>query len=257
VPAETEPAWIATFVAWSPLVPLVFLVYFSFRLWSLLSPMWPLARGEYATARRGFERTTRFWLPSAARASRYNVALCLELEGRLAEAEARARELLAEKLDERLAYAARSLLGTILVLREHSLEEARALLDAVQAQIPTPLGALLLAHAHLGLGDTGGAAQHVAEALTMPQTPSQSGHGWKASLRFEPELHRSMENFFRGWYFYKVGDLSRARIDFDLACRSPLAHVCTARARMLLASASRPGFDIEDPPSSLSPYEFP
>ncbi len=247
---------IATFVTWAPIVPLVFLVYFSVRLWTLLSPMRPLARGDYAAARRGFEKTTRFWLPSAARASRYNVALCLELEGRLAEAEARVRALLAEKLDERLTYASRSLLGTILVLREHGLEEARALLDAAQADIATPLGALLLAHAHYGLGDKGGAAQHVASAMTMESAPSVR-LGWKASLRFDPELQRSMESYFRGWYFYKVGEMQRARLDFELACRSPLVHVCTVRARTLLTSASRPSFDIEDAPSSLSPHEFP
>ena len=254
--ADPEPTWIATFLLVAPLVPLVFLFYFSFRLWALLSPMRPMARGEYAVARRGFEKTTNFWLPSAARASRYNVALCLELEGRLAEAEARVRELLNEPLDERLTYAARSLLGTVLVLREHGLDEARMLLEAAQAELPTPLGALLLAHAHHGLGDKGGAAQHVASSMTMPPSPSFR-FGWKASLRFDPELHRSMENYFRGWYFYKVGDMSRARIDFDLACQSPLIHVCTARARTLLASASRPSFDIEEAPSSLSPHEFP
>ncbi len=256
MPAETESTWIATFLLVAPVVPLLFLFYFSFRIWTLLAPMRPMARGEYAVARRGFEKTTRFWLPSAARASRYNVALCLELEGRLAESEARVRELLAEPLDERLTYAARSLLGTVLMLREHGFEEARALLEAAQSDLPTPLGALLLAHAHFGLGDKGGAAQHVAAAMTMPPAPSFRV-GWKASLRFDPELQRSMESYFRGWYFYKVGDMSRARVDFDLACRSPLVHVCTARARTLLASASSPAFDIEDPPSSLSPHEFP
>lgn len=155
---------IATFVTWAPIVPLVFLVYFSVRLWTLLSPMRPLARGDYAAARRGFEKTTRFWLPSAA--------------------------------------------------------------------------------------------QHVASAMTMESAPSVR-LGWKASLRFDPELQRSMESYFRGWYFYKVGEMQRARLDFELACRSPLVHVCTVRARTLLTSASRPSFDIEDAPSSLSPHEFP
>ncbi len=256
MPSEPAPDWVDVFVLWAPLVPLAFTVYFTFRIWSLLAPMRPLARGDYAAARRGFERTTRFWLPSAARASRYNVALCLELEGRLPEAEARVRELLAGPLDDRLTYAARSLLGTILVLRDQHAEEARTLLGAAQADIPTPLGALLLAHAHFQLGDRGGAAQHVAAAMTMDRAPGLR-LGWKAALRFDPDLQRSMESFFRGWYFLKAGDLARARIDLILAGESRLPHVCRARARMLLAGASRPDFEIEEAPSSLSPHEFP
>ena len=256
MPADTEPFWITAFVALAPLVPLVMLVYFAVRLYTLLAPMRPFARGDYAEARRGFEKTTRFWLPSAARGSRYNVALCLELEGRLAEAEARVRALLGEPIDDRLLYASRSLLGTILILREYGADEARVLLAAAQAEIPTPLGALLLAHAHLGLGDKGGAAQHVATAMTMDPAPSFRV-GWKSTLRFDPRMQSSMEMFFRGWYFYKVGDLARARVDFEMAAKSPLSHVCTKRAHMLLASASRPQIDVEDPPSSLSPHEFP
>jgi hypothetical protein len=217
--------------------------------------MVPLARGDYAAARRGFEKTTRFWLSSAAKVSRYNVALCLELEGRLAEAEERIRRLLAEPLDDRLVYASRSLLGTILVLREHSLDEARVLLDAAQSDIATPLGALLLAHAHLGLGDRGGAAQKAASAMIMPPSPAYR-LGWKAALRFDPALQGSMEAFFRGWYFYKVGEMERAKADLEVAARSRLPHVCTQRARTLLPQASRPSFD-DEPPSSLSPHEFP
>jgi tetratricopeptide (TPR) repeat protein len=248
---EDEPSfWLSTVLT---IAPLLVLFYLAWRLWALLWPAVALTRGDYAAARRGFERTTRSWLPSTSRASRYNVAFCLELEGRLAEAEARIRKLLEEPLDDRLTYASKSLLGTILVLREHQHDEARVLLDAAQREIPTPLVALILAHAHLSLGDRGGAAQHAASAMIMPPPPHRVG--WKAALRFDPKLQASMEAFFRGWYFYRVGEMQRARAELEIAARSPLPHVCTQRARALLPQASRPSIDEE--PSSLSPHEFP
>jgi hypothetical protein len=239
--------------ATATLVSLVILAYFLWRLWTLLYPVVPLARGDYAEARRGFERTTRFWMKGAARVSRYNVALCLHYEGRLAEAEAEIRRLLNEPIDTRLAYASRSLLGTILVLREHSLDEARLLLEEAQKQIPTPLGALVLAHTRLASGDRGGAAQLVASSLIMASAPRYR-LGWKATLRFDPRVQGSMEAFFRGWYFYKVGEMQRARADLLVAAQSPLPHVCTQRARLLLPTASRPSFD--EVPGSLSPHEL-
>jgi hypothetical protein len=237
------------------LTPLPLLGYLVWRLYTLLQPRFPLARGEYAEARRGYERMASFWIPTTARTSRYNAALCLVLEGRLEDGEAALRELLEEPLDARLTYASRSLLGAVLVLRETSPAEARALLRDAHGDIPTPLGALLLAHAHLSLGDRGGAAQLVAEALTLPRAPRERP-GWKGALRFDARLHASMEAFFRGWYFYKVGELGRARADLRAAAGSSLPHVCTQRARALLPAASRPSFG-DEPPSSLSPHELP
>ncbi len=250
--ADDASSWISALVSLSPLVVVA---YFVWGVWALLYPMVPFGRGAWADARRGFERTTRSWLPSAARSSRYNVALCLELEGKLEEAEAHVRDLLGEPLDARLTYAGRSLLGTILVLRDHAPNEARALLDAAQREIPSPLGALLLAHAHLTLGDKGGAAQLVATSFTIPPVPKDLA-GWKASLRFDPRIQSSMEAYFRGWYFHKVGDRRRARSDLEKAAQSPLSHVCVGRARALLVSASRPSFHLDEPPSSLSPHEL-
>jgi hypothetical protein len=252
VPLDEPTSW-ASFVA--TFAPLPVVVYFVVKLWQLLRPMTLLFRGEYADARRGFEKTTDFWISSAARASRYNVALCLELEGKLEEAESKLRALMRESLDPRLTYATRSLLGTILILRDISPHEAREILDLAQKDVPTPLGALLLAHAHLALGDRGGAARLVADSITMAGAPPRL-LGWKASLRFEPRLQSSIEAFFRGWYFHKAGERANSRAELERAAATPLPHVCAQRARAILAAYSKHSIDLEDVPSSLSPHEF-
>jgi hypothetical protein len=252
VPADDPTSWVSFVVTFAPLPVLV---YFVVKLWQLLRPMTLLYRGEYPEARKGFEKTTRFWIPSAARASRYNVAFCLELEGKLEEAESKVRSLTREPLDPRLLYAARSLLGTILVLRDTSPHEARELLDFAQKEVPTPLGALLLAHAHLTLGDRGGAAKLVADSITMAKAPPVL-LGWKSSLRFEPRLQSSMEAFFRGWYFHKAGERANSRAELERAAATPLPHVCAQRARAILAMYSQHSIDLEDVPSSLSPHEL-
>jgi hypothetical protein len=133
--------------------------------------------------------------------------------------------------------------------------EARELLDAAQTEVPTPLGALVLAHAVLALGDRGGAARLVAQSMTMPAAADRL-IGWKASLRFEPRLQTSMEAYFRGWYFLKAGERANARGELERAGKSPLPHVCAQRARAMLALYSRHSIDVEDPPSSLSPHEL-
>jgi hypothetical protein len=88
----------------------------------------------------------------------------------------------------------------------------------------------------------------------MPPAPRYDV-GWKASLRFDSRLQRSLEAFFRGWYFYKAGEMRRARVELTLAARSPLSHIGTQRARAFLSATGPPSF-ADDPASSLSPHEL-
>ena len=220
------------------------------------SPYLRLLRGDFAHARRAFERASRYWLTSRRSRTlyRYNAASMSLLMGQLGDAVARFEQLLEEpKLDPRTARIARAALLTLSVFLGR---DAGALVDDVESDLPlegtnrASLG-LTIAHARLTQGQVA-AAEAALRAPTPPSARLQRGGG--AFFLLPREWQEDCVSTLRGWLFLRLGQADDALPLLRRGAAARTHHVFREQSERLLAGAEPGRSPVdEEPAASLSP----
>lgn len=221
-------------------------------IWRLIRPQRRLFQGRYRDAFAAADALRKSWLrvfPNVGRTSRYTMALALHLDGALDDALDILTTLGAERLDDNLRYAVRSLEAGTLVLLGRDPERARAAIDEARRIRETREDVLIAALASFEVGTSEDAQALFARAETMVE-PARTKLGMTMLLSV-PTLKRTIEATLRALYLHRAGRAAEARRDLEIALASPHANVYVGRARELLAPGV-PGPD--DVPPSLRPH---
>jgi hypothetical protein len=219
--------------------------------WRAWQPARLLLAGRYPEARTAALRLERSWLRlfrGVRISARYAIGCALHLEGDLEGSLAALAPLHTERLRGNMRYAVCSIEAANLVLLDRDHARAGGLLEEAAAIQRPPEDVLLAALAKLGQG-----APADAEGLFVAAGTRRGGARLRMGNVVLMENGRQQEAIFhalRGLYLVKVGRLTDAQRELEIAARSPVPNVYVERARAMLQAS-----DVEpsDPRSSLAP----
>ncbi len=225
--------------------------------WRAWQPARWLLAGRYPEARAAAHRLERSWLRlfrGVRISARYAIGCALHLEGDLEGSLAALEPLHAEHLRGNMRYAICSIEAANLVLLDREHARAGKLLDEAAAILRPPEDILLAALAKLGDGSSSEAEAlfHAAGTKRSGARMRVRGRGGVADVLLM-ENGRQQEAIFhalRGLYLVKVGRVSDAQRELEIAARSPVPNVYVERARAMLQAGE---VEPSDPRSSLAP----